>query len=221
MTKLDESNEVAAAYDNWAAVYDSMENRTRDLDAAVLRRQPLDLADSDVLEVGCGTGKNTVWLAASARSVLGLDFSEHMLARARGRTLPAHVRFVQHDLRAAWPLPDAAVDVVVADLVLEHVERLQHFFSEARRVLRSPGQLFTCELHPFRQLIGGQAEFTAPGSSTPRKVPAYLHDVSEYVNAGLGAGLRLVRLDEWRDQHSAATEVPRLLSTLWQKPESS
>jgi ubiquinone/menaquinone biosynthesis C-methylase UbiE len=219
MTKLDDNDEVAAAYDDWAAVYDSMENRTRDLDAAVLRRQALNLGGTDVLEVGSGTGKNTVWLAARARSVVGLDFSEHMLARARARTLPAHVRFVRHDLRAAWPLPDAAVDVVVADLVLEHVEHLQHFFSEARRVLRSRGQLFNCELHPFRQLIGGQAEFTAPGSSTPRKVTAHLHDVSEYVNAGLGAGFRLVRLDEWRDQHSPATKVARLLSLLWQKPE--
>ena len=69
---------LASTYDRWAASYDADKNATRDLDAVIVRRAPLDLADRDVLELGCGTGKNTVWFAEHARSVIALDFSEAM-----------------------------------------------------------------------------------------------------------------------------------------------
>jgi SAM-dependent methyltransferase len=74
----------------------------------VLRRAPLAVAGRDVLELGCGTGKNTGWLAEHARTVVGLDFSAGMLARARERVRAANVRFARHDVRQRWPVPDAA-----------------------------------------------------------------------------------------------------------------
>ena len=205
---------VAVAYDAWSEVYDSAANRTRDLDAEVLRRQTFALAGCDVLELGCGTGKNSEWLAAGAASVLALDFSAGMLARARERVPAAHVRFVEHDLRARWPAADAAFDRVIADLVLEHVEHLPPIFAEAARVLRPGGLAFFCELHPFRQLAGGQAHFVRPRTDEVVHVPAHVHDVSDYLAAGCAAGLRLVGAGDWRDAPGA---VPRLFSTLWRR----
>ncbi|HET9455479.1 MAG TPA: class I SAM-dependent methyltransferase, partial [Gemmatimonadaceae bacterium] len=76
---------VQQAYDRWAASYDDDKNATRDLDAMVVRRTHLQLKDKDVLELGCGTGKNTVHLAAESRSVIAMDFSEGMIARAHER----------------------------------------------------------------------------------------------------------------------------------------
>jgi ubiquinone/menaquinone biosynthesis C-methylase UbiE len=209
-------DDVAAAYDQWSEDYDSVVNATRDLDATVLRRQDLGLAGADVIEVGCGSGKNTVFLAAHARSVLALDFSEGMLRKARARVADDRVRFVRHDVRERWPAPDASCDVVVADLVLEHVRHLEPFFAETARVLRPGGRLFTCELHPFRQLRGGQAQFVRGDTGEVQRVTAYRHDVSHYVNAGLTAGLQLVRVDDWRDEH-APDEAPRLFSTSWRR----
>ena len=209
-----ENDDVAAAYDRWSEDYDSVVNATRDLDATVLRRQDLGLPGAGVIEVGCGSGKNTVFLAAHAQSVLGLDFSEGMLQKARERVACGHVRFVRHDLRQRWPAPDASCDVVVADLVLEHVQRLELFFAEAARTLRPGGRLFNCELHPFRQLSGSQARFVQSDTCAVQLVKAYQHDVSHYVNAGLAAGLRLVRVDDWRDEQ-APHEAPRLFSTSW------
>ena len=207
---------VAVAYDAWSEVYDSAANRTRDLDAVVLRRQSFTLAGLDVLELGCGTGKNTAWLASQAASVLALDFSAGMLARARARLPAAHVRFVEHDLRDRWPADDGAFDRVVGNLVLEHVEQLGPIFAEAARVLRPGGLAFFCELHPFRQLSGGQAHFMRPDSGEVVHVTAHVHDVADYLNAGCAAGLRLVGAGDWRDDDERGS-VPRLLSTLWQR----
>jgi malonyl-CoA O-methyltransferase len=210
--------DVARAYDRWAAQYDDDRNTTRDLDAAVVRRAPLRLAGRDVLELGCGTGKNTVWLANEARQVHAFDFSDGMLAAARRRVQAPNVRFVQQDVRMAWPLAAASVDVVVGNLVLEHVRDLAPIHAEAARVLRPGGQLFLCELHPFRQLRGGQAHFVDPVSGETVHVPAFTHSTSEYVNGGLAAGLVLRELGEWLEPGAPAEMPPRLLALLFERP---
>jgi malonyl-CoA O-methyltransferase len=216
-------SEVARAYDRWAESYDADRNATRDLDAEVVRGAPLAVADRDVLELGCGTGKNTLWLAERARTVIALDFSAGMLARARERLgVPgpagaARVRFAQHDVREPWPVPAAAVDVVVGNLVLEHVEDLAPVYAEAARVLRRGGQLLLCELHPERQRRGAQAHFTDAATGGTVHVPAHRHTVSEYVNGGVAAGLTLAHLGEWLEQGAPAGAPPRLLSVLFEK----
>lgn len=207
---------VQHAYDRWAATYDDDKNATRDLDALVVRKAPLALKGRDVLELGSGTGKNTVHLAAEAKSVIALDFSEGMIARAHERIVTPNVRFARHDVRDPWPVESGAVDVVVANLILEHVHDLAPVYFEAARVLRPGGQLFICELHPFRQLAGGQAHFTDPKTGETVYVDVHVHTVSEFVNGGIEAGFRLVALGEWIEDEAPAGAPPRLLSLLFE-----
>jgi len=63
------------------------------------------------------------------------------------------VNFTVADIRAPWPCEDEAADLVVCNLVLEHVENLNFVFSESARVLDRAGKFFICE-HPFRQYLG-------------------------------------------------------------------
>lgn len=209
--------QIANAYDRWSEQYDRDPNATRDLDGVVLRRAGLRVRGRDVLEIGCGTGKNTAWLAAEASSVIAMDFSEGMLARARTRVTAPNVRFVAHDVRDSWPIAADSVDVVTCNLVLEHVRALSPIFDEAVRVLRSGGQLFISELHPFRQLLGGRARFTHERSGETTLVPAFRHSVGEFVNAGLAAGLQLRALGEWIEDGAAADAPPRLLTLLFER----
>ncbi len=212
-----EPAEVVRAYDDWAASYDADHNATRDLDAAVVRGAQLHIAGADVLELGCGTGKNTAWLAAHARSVLALDFSAGMLARAREQVTATSVRFVQHDLRSSWPAPDESADLVLGNLVLEHIQHLTPIYAEALRVLRPGGRLWLCELHPERQRRGSQAQFTDKATGAIIRVPAFRHTASEYVNGGIDAGLALLSLREWLEEGAAREAPPRLLSVLFRK----
>lgn len=232
MTEPASKSEIANAYDDWAETYDTVPNRTRDLAGQVLRQTGLNLHGRAVVEVGCGTGRNTEWLvrsegaseaagptsaaagasyAAGPASIVALDFSAEMLARARLRVDDPRVRFIQHDIHYPWPLADASADVVIAMLILEHVEHLEPFFAEATRTMTPNGELFICELHPTRQYLGGQARFINQKTGEYTRVAAFLHDVSDYVHAGLSAGFNLVHLGEWRDEEETA-EPPRLLS---------
>ena len=208
----DAGAEIARAYDRWARTYDTDANTTRDLDAEVLRRSSLTIDGRDVLELGCGTGKNTGWLAARARRVIGMDFSPGMLEVARARVPLDRVRLIQHDVRERWPVDDASVDVVVANLILEHLSNVAPIFAEAARVLRHGGVMYSCELHPFRQLRGGQAHFTDEWSGETVYAPAFQHTIAEYVNAAVASGLATSRLDEWTETDAASPVIPRLLS---------
>jgi hypothetical protein len=91
-------------------------------------------------------------------------------------------------------------------------------YAEAARVLRSGGQLFLCELHPFRQLRGGQAHFVEAATGETVHVPAFTHSVGDYVNGGLDAGLVLRALGEWLEPAAGMDAPPRLLSVLFDRP---
>jgi ubiquinone/menaquinone biosynthesis C-methylase UbiE len=217
MTNSSNQSEIAAAYNDWAETYDSVPNRTRDLAAEALRQVDINLAGRKVIEVGCGTGRNTVWLAERAAEILGMDFSDAMLARSKARINNPRVGFIQHDVRAAWPLADASAEVVIAMLILEHVEHLETVFREVGRVLGGGGQFFLCELHPMRQLAGGQAQFSNARTGEQQSVAAFLHDVSDYVNAGLNSEFELQHMGEWRDADAPPVSDPRVLSLLFRR----
>ncbi|MEP6743109.1 MAG: methyltransferase domain-containing protein [bacterium] len=212
-----DNSRIAAAYDQWAETYDTDPNRTRELAGQVLRKLDLPVAGRDVVEIGCGTGRNTEWLITQAAGITALDFSEKMLRRAAAQVNDPRVRFIQHDVRNIWPLADDSADTLIAMLVLEHIERLETVFAEAARVLRQGGELFICELHPMRQLMGGQAQFSNAQTGERELVPAFLHNVSDFVNGGLVAGFELIRLDEWRDPDATMNSSPRLLSLQFRK----
>jgi malonyl-CoA O-methyltransferase len=138
-----------------------------------------------------------------------------MLARARERVRAPIVRFARHDVRHRWPASDASLDVVIGDLVLEHLADLAPVYTEAARVLRPGGRLFVCELHPFRQWRGAGARFTDAATGQEVRVAAHVHTVAEYVNGGIAAGLVLRSLGEWLEPDAASDLPPRLLSVLF------
>ncbi len=186
---------IQQAYTDWSTTYDADPNRTRDLDQSVARRVLGPARRRSVLELGCGTGKNTVYLAEISDRVRSLDFSEGMLALARAKVVASHVTFAAADLTVPWPCEAFAADLVVGNLVLEHIEHLPHIFAKAARCLAPDGRLFLSELHPFRQYQGTQANFQRGHQTT--QITAFTHNVSDYMGAAAAAGLQLAALDEW------------------------
>lgn len=74
---------IQKAYNEWSETYDTDENLTRDLDQKVTRESLANLHFDSILEIDCGTGKNTIFLAQIGAHVHALDFSEGMIEKAR------------------------------------------------------------------------------------------------------------------------------------------
>jgi ubiquinone/menaquinone biosynthesis C-methylase UbiE len=215
MSQPSTKSEIAAAYNDWAETYDTMPNITRDLATQTLKQSDLKLPGNTIIEVGCGTGRNTEWLArpdAGAAAILALDFSEKMLKRARTRVKDRRVRFVQQDLHDPWPVSNSSADVVVVMLVLEHVERLEPIFAEAARALKSGGEIFIVELHPTLQLMGKQARFTNAKTGESTLVTAFLHLTEDYHHAAISSGFELVREVDCYVTEAPSDTPPQLLS---------
>ena len=209
------SKKVAQHYNQWAATYDTVENKTRDADAVAVQTVLSTLNLNKVLEAGCGTGKNTAWLAQKVNHLTAMDFSEGMLQQAKAKVANEPVTFVQADMKLKWPFERGAFDAITCNLVLEHIQRLQPVMKEAARVLKSGGYLFVCELHPYKQYGGSKARFeTTEGTQV---LECFVHHASDYFTAATEAGFNCLRLDEWFDDD--ARDKPRLLSFLFHKKD--
>jgi len=209
---------IQDSYNEWSEIYDSNENLTRDLDEKVMRETLTHLRFKSILEIGCGTGKNTVFLAQIGAQVHALDFSQRMLEKARGKVRAGNVHFELADLTQKWNCANAAYDLVVCNLVLEHILDLSHIFSEAARVLETKAKFFINELHPFRQYRGTKARFEQ-GNSTI-EVEAFVHHISDFTNAASANGLKIVTLNEyWHEADEG--KPPRLVSFLFEKESVS
>lgn len=206
--------DIQNAYNEWSQTYDLDENRTRDLDRDVTRNRLGGLHFDSILEIGCGTGKNTSFLVQIGDRVRAVDFSAGMIARAKEKVEAGNVRFSMMDITRPWEFEEGSFDLIVCNLVLEHIQDLRPIFSEAARTLRSSGMFFVNELHPFRQYEGTKARFYR--SDEKIEVQAFTHHISDFLKAGGESGLSLVYLGEyWHETDQ--NKPPRLLSLTFER----
>lgn len=201
-------------YNSWAPTYDDMANKTRDLEARVLREVLKDTQVSMALEAGCGTGKNTPWLAERADDLLAVDFSSEMLRKAKEKVTSSHISFKQADLTQPWEFLKQPVDLISFSLVLEHIDDLNAIFTRASSALNSGGLLYICELHPFKQYQGSKARFETDEGTVV--LDCYTHHISDYMTPALQNELTCHHLGEWFDDDDRPG-TPRLVSFLFRK----
>jgi demethylmenaquinone methyltransferase/2-methoxy-6-polyprenyl-1,4-benzoquinol methylase len=138
--------EVRTMFDRIAPVYDAM-NRT--MTVGLDRRWRRLTAESvvrpgdRVLDACCGTGDLALADRAVGGDVVGVDFSERMLERAR-RKAPA-AEWVQADAMAL-PFDDAAFDAVTVGFGIRNLPDLEAGLRELARVTRPGGRLGCLEI---------------------------------------------------------------------------
>ena len=109
---------IQKAYNEWSESYDRDENLTRDLDQKVTRDVLANLHFNSILEIGCGTGKNTSFLSQIGDQVHAVDFSQGMIEKAKEKVQAENLRFSPMDLTKKWMFEDHSFDLIVCNLVL-------------------------------------------------------------------------------------------------------
>ncbi len=201
-------------YNEWSSTYDTVENRTRDLEKIAGQKILSSIQFGNVIELGCGTGKNTEWLSQKAKHITAVDLSEEMQAVAKRKVTLANVDFVIADISKPWNF--SKVNLITCSLILEHIQDLNFIFQQSYQHLESNGYFYICELHPFKQYKGSKARFeTTEGTKI---LECFTHHISDYTQAALHNGFSIVSVNEWFDNDDK-NNTPRLVSFLLQNLE--
>ncbi len=147
------SAEVQSMFDRIAPVYDVM-NRVM---TAGLDRRWRKLAVREVvwpgdrvLDVCCGTGDLALEAERRGGRVVGLDFSERMLERARRKS--GTIEWVQGDA-LHLPFEDGAFDAATVGFGVRNLDDLEGGLRELVRVLRPGGKAAVLEITRPRGLL--------------------------------------------------------------------
>lgn len=94
-----------------------------------------------VLDLGCGSGIFSHYLAQKGCQVLGIDGSQAMIDLCIQRKTSATVRYVQQSLPLADPSLYRHQDVVIMSSLLEYIEDIQQMLQQVNDLLRPTGLL--------------------------------------------------------------------------------
>ncbi len=145
--------------------------------AEILRHMEQPAADLRVLDVGCGAGFLSNYLASAKMQVTGVDLSESSLDVARQMDLTRSATYLVAD---AYKLPfaDASFDVITSTDFLEHVSEPQIVLSEISRCLK-PGGLFF--FHTFNKNRLAQLVVIKALEWFVKNTPSHLHVLELFI----------------------------------------
>lgn len=125
---------------------------------------------NSLLDVGCWDGTSTIeWSrSAKAKKIFGIETVK--LAALKSAKKGIDVKILKADTEK-WPFKSASINCVVSNMLIEHLSDLDHFFSEASRVLIPGGFMVTstnnlASWHNIVSLIFGWAPFDLANSSS-------------------------------------------------------
>ncbi len=164
------------------------------LDAFVALLKP----GAHVLDVGCGGGRDSRYLAEKGMRVTAIDFSESMVRNAQ--KINSNIEYMQMDFEHI-DFPEKAFDGVWANASLHHIPKanLAHVLRSLHRILVSDGVLFLKVKHGDSEGVRENMKF---GKSLKRYFAFYKPE--EMISLVESAGFQIVRhslvtSDEWLD----------------------
>lgn len=247
-----EINVAQNIYDNpdFFAAYSQLPRQVHGLDGApewpAVQAMLPALTGKRVADLGCGFGWTSRWMRAQgAVSVLGLDLSQNMIARAKADTTDPTIEYLLADLETL-ELPEAAFELVYSALTFHYVEDFPRLARMMHKALVPGGDLvFTIE-HPIFMAAahphwmadeddrktwpvnGYSVEGERRTDWFAKGVVKYHRTLGTTLNALIDAGFQLRRVKEFaptREQIERAPELaeelerPMMLLVSARKPE--
>lgn len=217
--------DTAAFFEGYSRLPRSVEGLAAAPEWPALQSMLPEMQGLRVVDLGCGFGWFCRWAReVGALSVLGLDVSENMLARARA-TRDAATTYARADLEQL-SLPEGAFDVAYSSLALHYVANLSGMLEQLRRALVPGGRfvfsvehpLYTAPAHPgwARDPDGRLAWPVNRYADEGRRSTDWLakgvikqhRTLASYLNLLIDAGFTLRRVEEWSATAAQVAQHP-------------
>jgi len=186
------------------------------------------LGGLDVLDLGCGLGYHCRYaVEQGAKSVVGVDLSEKMLAEAAARGPGLPIRYERADLETYVPAK-GAYDLVFSSLAVHYLADFDAFVARVHDALKPGGKFVFSMEHPVfaarsnpdfirdkdGKLLGVVDDYLREGERVTNWIAdgivKYHRLISTTINALQRGGLRLDLVDEW-----AATDADIAVHPEW------
>ncbi len=128
-------------WDNWSKrrssvpVYDLWLDEYKD----ILKKNKY----SEILDLGCGIGADTLYLLERGYNVLSCDFSNEALKSIEKNITNSKTLYL--DMRKKFPIEDNKYSLIIADLSLHYFDNKTtiHIMKEIKRILKNNGVLLS------------------------------------------------------------------------------
>lgn len=116
--------------------------------------------ENKVLDLGCGEGYGTFYLADKASQIIGVDIDKYIVKHAKEKYQKDNLSFEVMDIKRL-DFPDKAFDVVISLHVIEHLHlnKIQEHLQEIKRVLKGNGIYILATPNRKTRLKPGQESF--------------------------------------------------------------
>jgi 2-polyprenyl-3-methyl-5-hydroxy-6-metoxy-1,4-benzoquinol methylase len=177
-------------YDKWAINYDTDENSTVFTDELNFFKFWSHRTNQKVLEIGCGSGRNTQKLAAMNCQITANDISPKMIEIAKDKCSKYNVNFICDDF-INIKLAKSEFDFAITSLVLEHIENLQSIFEKTYSHLKPGGIFYISEIHPVRMQNGSGARFFDETQNKEIRAQSFAHKKEDFETAAINCGFQM------------------------------
>ena len=114
--------------------------------------------DDTVLDLGSGAGIDCFLASKKAKKVIGVDFSDEMLKKARANAKKmgySNVTFKKGDIERL-PINTNSVDIIISNCVINLAPNKDKVFKEAYRVLKTSGKMYLSDIVLLKELTPEQ-----------------------------------------------------------------
>jgi 2-polyprenyl-3-methyl-5-hydroxy-6-metoxy-1,4-benzoquinol methylase len=141
-----------------------------------------DLSGKQILDVGCGTGSLSFYLAQEGAKVVGIDLSGDLIeyCKEQSRKLGYSIDF--REMNAQIPdFDDESFDIIVGSRIIHHLPDVNLFFKVCKRLLKKNG--FIAFIEPLKKnpIVQLNRKYFAPKERTIHEHPLFIREVFDTV----------------------------------------
>lgn len=137
-----------------------------------------DVKNKQILDVGCGIGNLSFYLAQEGATVTGIDLSKNSIEVCKKEAKRKGIDIDFREMNAQVPdFDDESFDMIVGSRVIHHLPNLELFFKECNRLLKKNGYIVFIEPLKKNIIVELNRKIFAPEKRTHHEHPLYVSDI--------------------------------------------